>query len=65
MAGSDADLVLVDPHGKTVVREDEMLSRQKHAALDGLEFSFAIRQVFLRGEPPAAGRGRFVSPAGR
>ena len=61
--GSDADLVLVDPRGRTRVREEEMASRQRHGALDGLDLSFAIRAVFLRGEPPAPGRGEFLRPA--
>jgi dihydroorotase len=61
--GSDADLVLVDPHGRTVIRAEQMVSRQRLGALEGLELSFAIRAVYLRGEPPAPGRGRFLRPA--
>ncbi|GAC1654779.1 MAG: allantoinase [Candidatus Dormibacteraceae bacterium] len=60
--GRDADLVLVDPAGKTRVDIGWQRSRQRHAALDGLEFDYAIRAVYLRGEAPAAGRGRFVRP---
>jgi dihydroorotase len=62
-AGSDADLVLVDPNGRTVVRQEEMLSRQRLGALDGLELTFAIRAVYVRGEPPAPGRGEFLRSA--
>jgi allantoinase len=61
--GSDADLVLVDPKGKTVLRAEDMLSRQRLGALDGLELSFAIKGVYLRGEAPARGRGEFLRPA--
>lgn len=61
--GSDADLVLVDPRARTAVRAEEMLSRQRLGALDGLELSFAIRAVYLRGEPPGPGRGEFLRPA--
>ncbi|MDQ6691468.1 MAG: dihydroorotase family protein [Candidatus Dormibacteraeota bacterium] len=61
--GSDADLVLVDPSASTVVTPGAMVSRQRHGALTGLEFSFAIRQVLLRGAPPAPGRGEFLRPA--
>ncbi len=61
-AGSDADLVLIDPRGRTVVTPAGMVSRQRHGALDGLEFSFQIRAVFLRGAPPAPGRGEFLRP---
>jgi dihydroorotase len=61
--GSDADLVLVDPKGRTVVRSEEMASRQRMGALDGLEMSFAIKAVYLRGEMPRPGGGEFVMPA--
>jgi dihydroorotase len=61
--GSDADLVLVDPKGSTVVRSEEMGSKQRLGSLDGLEMSYAIRGVYLRGEPPRPGRGEFLRPA--
>ena len=61
--GSDADLVLVDPRGKTVIRAEDMRSKQRFGALDGLELSFSIRAVYLRGEPPAPGRGELLRPA--
>ncbi|HEX2681992.1 MAG TPA: hydantoinase, partial [Candidatus Dormibacteraeota bacterium] len=64
-AGFDADLVIVDPRRKTRVRAARMRSRQRHGALEGMEFDFAIRDVYLRGEPvlrsPRA-RGRMVRP---
>ena len=62
-AGSDADLVLVDPSAKTTARADQMLSRQRHGALEGLEFSFAIRAVYVRGQEPRPGLGRFLRPS--
>jgi hypothetical protein len=43
-----------------------MRSRQRHAALDGMEFSFEIKDVYLRGESVSHGaerRGRMVRPA--
>jgi len=64
--GFDADLVIVDPKRKTGVRAEEMLSRQRHSALAGKEFDFAIKEVFLRGEPvtrETRTRGRMVRPA--
>lgn len=68
--GADADLVLVDPDGETVVRAERMHSRQRHAALEGRRFGFAIRAVWSRGEPVARagevvaepGRGRLIRP---
>ena len=60
--GSDADLVLVDPARKTVVRSSEMVSRQRHGALEGLELSFAIKAVYVRGEMPHPGGGEFLRP---
>ena len=61
--GSDADLVLVDPSRRTLVKAESMLSRQRKGVLEGQEFGFAIRAVYLRGEPPASGRGEFLRPA--
>lgn len=61
--GFDADIVIVDPKGRTEVRPQDMRSRQRHGALEGQVFDFAIREVFLRGEAPAPGRGRMVRPA--
>jgi len=64
--GFDADIVIVDPRGKTRVRPEHMRSRQRHGALEGKEFDFSIQSVFLRGEPFAPGgkaRGRMVRPA--
>jgi allantoinase len=66
--GADADLVLVDPGAETVVRAEAMRSRQRHGALEGRRFGFAVRAVWSRGElvsregsPVAeAGRGRLV-----
>ena len=48
--GADADLVLVDPHACTEVKAEGMFSRQRHGALDGQAFQFAVRQVYARGE---------------
>jgi len=63
--GADADLVVLDPGGTTRIRAADMRSRQRNSALEGLEAHFAIKEVLLRGEPPGAGRGRFVRPAAR
>jgi len=64
--GFDADIVLVDPQAKTQVRPEHMRSRQRRGALEGKEFDFAIKAVYLRGEaltPSAGPRGRMVRPA--
>lgn len=66
-AGYDGDLVIVDPNRSTVARPAIMRSRQRHGALDGLDFGFAIGEVFLRGEPVGKSsrtRGRMVRPSG-
>lgn len=65
-AGYDADLVIVDPRRKTRVAAEHMRSRQRHGVMEGMEFDFAIVDVYLRGEPVAQGgraRGRMVRPA--
>ena len=64
--GFDADLVVVDPKARTRVAAREMRSRQRHSALEGSEFDFAIKRVYLRGQPVGEGdkpRGRMVRPA--
>jgi dihydroorotase-like cyclic amidohydrolase len=65
-AGFDADIVIVDPNGRTNVRPELMRSRQRRGALDGMEFSFAIKDVYLRGESVSRNteaRGRMIRPA--
>ncbi|HKV88244.1 MAG TPA: dihydroorotase family protein [Candidatus Dormibacteraeota bacterium] len=67
-AGYDADIVIVDPGRKTTVRPADMKSKQRHGALEGKEFGFAIKEVFLRGESVsrrARVHGRWVRPARR
>ncbi len=68
--GYDADLVIVDPSQPTRVRPEIMRSKQRHSALDGMEFGFTVREVYLRGSLVAGGRrgrvaGRLVRPARR
>jgi dihydroorotase len=67
--GFDADLVIVDPNSTTRVRPALMRSRQRHGAFDGMDFGFAVRDVFVRGQAVVrdgklAGRptGRMVRP---
>jgi dihydroorotase len=67
--GFDADLVMVDPRRATVVRPALMRSRQKHCALEGLESSYSIAEVYVRGRPVVregrkvgAAIGRMVAP---
>ena len=67
-AGYDADIVIVDPNRKTTVNPAAMRSKQRHAALEGKEFSFAIKDVFLRGESVSRStraRGRMARPVRR
>lgn len=71
--GADADLVLVDPQAATAVSAERLHSRQRHCALEGRRFGFAVRAVYSRGElvavggePAAAGgRGKLVRPLTR
>jgi allantoinase len=63
--GFDADLVIVDPKKSTVFRPAIMKSKQKHGALEGLESSFSIVEVYLRGRSVIQ-KGRAVGePVGR
>jgi allantoinase len=68
--GFDADLVVVDPRRGTVVRQQMMRSKQRHCALEGLESSFSVAAVYVRGRQVARGgrkvgkaAGRLVSPS--
>jgi allantoinase len=68
--GFDADLVIVDPQRSTVFRPAQMRSKQCHGALEGLESSFSIVEVYVRGRSVvrkgrAAGEpiGRMVKPS--
>lgn len=61
--GYDADIAIVDPRGTTKVAAADMRSRQRHGAIEGHTFDFAITHVFLRGEPAGKARGRMVRPA--
>ena len=63
--GYDADLVIVDPNQSTRVRPEIMRSRQRHGALDGMEFGFTVREVYLRGSLVAGGGRRRGRNAGR
>jgi dihydroorotase len=67
--GFDADLVIVDPNSTTRVRPALMRSRQRHGAFEGMEFGFAVRDVFVRGQAVVRDgkltgrpRGRMVRP---
>jgi dihydroorotase len=54
--GSEADLVIVDPRRETLASSGRMHSRQRHGALEGQRFGFALHAVYSR--------GRLVSSAG-
>ncbi len=67
--GFDADLVIVDPRRPTRVRAETMRSRQRHGALEGMQFGFTVREVYLRGalvardgRPMGRTAGRLVRP---
>ena len=68
--GFDADLAIVDPKRGTVFRPANMKSKQKHGALEGLESSFSIVEVYVRGRsvvrkgrPVGEAIGRMVKPS--
>ena len=47
--GSDADLFLLDPGQKTLVRDDDQFSKANYTTLNGRTINWAIERVFLRG----------------
>lgn len=69
--GNDADLIVVDPDARTVIKQDQLHSKVKLSVYDGWECGGRIRQVYLRGallidegRVVDGPRGRFV-PAAR
>jgi dihydroorotase (multifunctional complex type) len=70
-AGSDADLVLVDPSVKRTLRNADVLSKAGWTPFDGREVTGHVVRTYLRGEliaesgkPMDARSGRFRSGAG-
>jgi dihydroorotase len=64
--GYDADIVIVDPAGKTVVRNADQLSRAGYTPFDGLEVPWRLSGVFLRGTRVADVNGLLdVAPSGQ
>lgn len=66
--GHDADILVLDPGATTMVRHADQLSKAGYTPFDGLEISWRLRTVFLRGRaifdggrPVAAASGRVVT----
>jgi allantoinase len=47
--GYDADIVLVNPHAKFVVRAAESESHQGYSPFEGVELTGRVKSTFLRG----------------
>lgn len=47
--GYDADLVLLDPAGRTTVRDADQRSKARYTPFDGLSVPWALSGVYLRG----------------
>lgn len=66
--GSDADLVILNPQGETVVRQETQLQRVDYTPYDGWKLHGELERVYSRGElvisegkyVGAEGRGRFL-----
>ena len=68
-AGSDADLVVIDPRKPSVIRNEDQLSRARATPFDGWRIPAHPVLTMLRGtviardgKPTGARTGRFVSP---
>jgi dihydropyrimidinase len=59
-AGRDADLVLFDPSARTEIRQVDLAHTSDFTPYEGMPVVGAIREVMLRGRPPAEGQGRFL-----
>ena len=60
--GYDADIVLVDPHAKFVVRAAESESHQGYSPFEGIELTGRVKSTFLRGSL-IYDDGKIVGPA--
>ena len=49
-AGTDADIVIIDPEKKTVISEDYIRGASDYSCYEGMELEGCIDKVFLRGE---------------
>lgn len=48
-AGSDADIVILDPAGTSIISAKTQVSRCDYAPLEGMELACVIEAVYLRG----------------
>jgi dihydropyrimidinase len=58
--GRDADLVLWDPSLRRTLRQADLHHTSDFTPYEGLEVAGGARVVLVRGQPPAAGEGRFL-----
>ena len=58
--GRDADLVVLDPAARRVIRQADLSHTSDYTPYEGMTVTGAIREVLLRGAPPGAGIGRFL-----
>lgn len=63
LPGADADLVVWDPDGRFVIREQTILHRHKITPYDGRTLKGTVQMTFLRGRK-VYDRGNFAAPAG-
>ena len=50
LAGSDADIVILDPSKKRIISAGTQVSACDYAPLEGMELACAIDEVYLRGK---------------
>ena len=60
--GSDADIVVYDPHADHILRADDMESRAGYSPYEGIRTKGSVTQVYLRGQQMVAG-GKVVGNA--
>lgn len=62
--GADADVVLLDPDGTTLITADTQYQNMDYTLYEGWSLPGKITKVFARGRL-VADKGRFVGTAGR
>ena len=63
--GLDADILVIDPHRSTTVRNVDQISKAGYTVLDGLTVPFHLERVLLQGREVLGPAGLSMAPSGR
>ena len=61
--GRDADLVLLDPAARRMLRQEDLHHTSDYTPFEGMDVAGEVRDVLLRGRPVTPGGGRYLERA--